>query len=167
MYPIKYDEKTVQAAIDRVYEQISPLTENTVFLVLMNGGVWFAHELFRRFHDIPLEVYYAKASSYSGKQQGELNITYMPEVDYIGKHVIVLDDICDSGHTIEAFYNYLKAQNAASISFATLIYRVGASSLSKEIHLVSGIEDASGDFFVGCGLDDNNQARNLPYIGTC
>ncbi len=47
-YPVKYSEAAVQEAIDRVYTQLSPLAENTIFLVLMNGGVGFSHEFWEK-----------------------------------------------------------------------------------------------------------------------
>ncbi len=166
-YPVKYSEAAVQEAIDRVYAQISPLAENTIFLVLMNGGVWFSHELFRRFGRENLTVYYAKVSSYEGKEQGELDITYLPQIRFAGANVIVLDDICDTGNTINCIYQYVTPHQPASIRFATLLERKGMSNLLPEIELITGIQDDSKDFFVGCGLDDNDKGRTLPYVGVC
>ncbi len=166
-YLVKYDEAAVQAAIDSVYAQLSPLAEDSIFLVLMNGGAWFSHELLRRFGRENLTVYYAKVSSYEGKEQGELDITYLPNIRFADKHVIVLDDICDTGNTINCIYHYIAKHQPASIQFATLVERVGASNLVPEVKLISGIQDHSKDFFVGCGLDDNDKGRNLPYIGVC
>ncbi len=166
-YPVKYDEAAVQAAIDSIYARLTPLAENTVFIVLMNGGAWFAHQLFERFGRENLTIYYAKVSSYEGKKQGDLDITYLPQIRYAGANVVVLDDICDTGNTINCIYNYIAPHQPSSITFATLIERVGASNLLPAIQLISGIADASKDFFVGCGLDDNDKGRNLPYVGIC
>ncbi len=165
-YPVKYDAATVQQAIDRIYAQLPPITDNTIFLVLMNGGIWFSHELIHRYGNTPLRVYYAKVSSYKGKEQGTLDITYLPELRYAGKDFIVLDDICDTGNTINSIYTYLQEKGVNSVRFVTLIDREGYQ-LQEGVELISGIHDASGDFFVGCGLDDNDLARNLPYIGIC
>ncbi len=165
-YPVKYSESAVQEAIDKVFEQLPVLTDNTIFLVLMNGAVWFAHELIKRYGTTPVKVYYAKVSSYEGKERGELEITYMPKIQFEGADVIVLDDICDSGTTVNTIYDYLLEHKAQSVRFATLVKRANAALL-PHIELTSGIHDASGDFFVGCGLDDNDNARNLPYIGIC
>ncbi len=165
-YPVKYDAQEVQQAIEQVYANLPSLTPDTIFLVLLNGGVWFAQELLRRYENEPLVVYYIKVSSYHGKEQGTLRKDYLPEIDFKGKNVIVLDDICDTGNTINAIYHYVLDAGAASVSFATLIARTGYA-LEAGVELVTGIVDDSKDFFVGCGLDDNDEARNLPYIGIC
>ena len=164
MYRVKYSRQTVAATIDRLARQIT-VHENTVFLVLMNGGAWFAHELISRLGDVLVRTEYAKVSSYAGKTRQELNITYMPEVDWQGKEVIVLDDICDSGNTTNCIYEYLQQHSPASVQFVTLLSRRGKCRLNEGVHLTAGIEDESEDFFVGCGLDDNGYARNLPYVG--
>ncbi len=165
-YPVKYDAQEVQQAVEQVYAQLPTLTPDTIFLVLLNGGIWFAQEVFRRYENTPLTVYYIKVSSYCGKEQRELRKDYLPEIDFKGKNVIVLDDICDSGNTINAIHKYVLDQGAASILFATLIARKGYR-LEEDVALIAGILDDSTDFFVGCGLDDNDAARNIPYIGTC
>lgn len=164
MYRIKYSKEAVAAAIDSLAGKIQ-VKNNTVFLVMMNGGAWFAHELVSRLGDIPVRVEYARVSSYQGKEQKELNISYMPDVDWKGKEVIILDDICDSGNTVNSVYKWLLPKEPESVRLVTLLARKGKYRLNEGLVLQCGIEDASGDFFVGCGLDDNGIARNLPYVG--
>ncbi len=166
MYPVKYSAQEVSAAIDRLAQTVV-INENTVFLVLMNGGAWFAHELIRRFGNTPVREEFAKVSSYSGQQRGNLKITYIPDVDWQDKEVIVLDDICDSGNTLNNIHAWLKDKHPQDIRFITLLARKGRYTLDEGVKLTVGIEDDSDDFFVGCGLDDNNMARNLPYVGVC
>ncbi len=165
-YPEKYSEKAVQKAIKELFGQLPELTPDTIFLVLMNGGIWFSHELLKHYGNMPVVLHYAKVTSYEGKERGKLNLDFMPAIDWKGKTVIVLDDICDTGTTVKVMHNYLKEHKAGSILFATMIERADAD-LPADIHVISAIHDASGDFFVGCGLDDNGCARNLPYIGVC
>lgn len=164
MYRVKYSQQQVSAVIDRLASQLE-IHENTVFLVLMNGGAWFAHELIARFPDIPVRIEYAKLSSYHDNRRGELLITYMPEVDWKGKEVIVLDDICDSGNTLNCVYTWLMQREPEAVRVITLLSRKGHYQLVDGLNLTSGIEDDSEDYFVGCGLDDNDKARNLPYVG--
>ncbi len=164
MYKVKYSKETVAAAIDRLAGKIK-VKDNTVFLVLMNGGVWFAHELISRFHELPVRVEYARVSSYKGKEQSVLNISYIPDIDWKGKDIIVLDDICDTGNTMNHVYVWLQEQEPESVRLVTLLSRKGRYRLNEGIELMSAIEDDSDDFFVGCGLDDNGYARNLPYVG--
>ena len=164
MYKVKYSQQQVSSVITDLAKKIH-VTENTVFLVLMNGGAWFAHELISRLNDMSVRVEYAKVSSYHGKERGQLSINYMPDVDWNGKSVVVLDDICDSGNTLNCIYEWFKQYQIADIRFVTLILRKHRMQLDKGVTLLTGIEDESDDFFVGCGLDDNSFARYLPYIG--
>lgn len=164
MYRIKYSKEQISETIDRLAAQLT-VTNNTVFLVLMNGGAWFAHELISRFGNTPIRLEYAKLSSYNGQQQGEINVVYMPNIDWAGKDVIVLDDICDSGSTLKCVHQLLEPLQPHSVKFVTLLSRKGHYNLPQGTTLIPGIEDESGDFFVGCGLDDNGLARNLPFIG--
>ena len=164
MYRIKYSQQAVATAIDRIAEKIE-VKDNTVFLVLMNGGAWFAHELIRRFADRALRIEYARVSSYKGKQQEKIAISYMPDVEWKGKDVVILDDICDSGKTANSMYLWLQDKQPESVRLVTLLSRKGRYKLQSPLRLTSCIEDDSDDFFVGCGLDDNGYARNLPYIG--
>lgn len=166
MYKIKYSQELISATIDRLASNLV-INQNTVFLVLMNGGAWFAHELISRLGSTPVRIEYAKLSSYNGQQQGQIKEIYMPQIDWADKEVIVLDDICDSGSTLKYVYDTLQPHQPKSINFITLLSRKGHYQLSEYIHLTSGIEDESGDFFVGCGLDDNGIARNLPFVGVC
>lgn len=163
-YPVKYSIQTVSDAIDRLAAYIQPDSQ-TVFLVLMNGGAWFAHQLFNRFGTLPITIEYAKLSSYKGKTRGQLSFVYAPSAEFHDKHIIVLDDICDSGTTLCAVHRWLALQQPASVRFFTLLARKGRYTLDDGMSLTVGIEDDSDDFFVGCGLDDNGRARNLPYVG--
>lgn len=166
MYPIKYDARFVQQAIKtkaRQWCEANILTKDTVFLVLMNGGVWFAAHLFDCLDEIENEVYFAKCHSYDGAHQGTLVWDYLPEVNLQGRQVVVLDDICDSGQTATAVVRYLQTMTP-NVSVMTLLSRT-TTRLPEDIPLYSCIVDDSADFFVGCGLDDNSRSRMLPYIG--
>ena len=163
-YRVKYSEQEVSAAIKRLADGIT-INEDTLILVLMNGGLWFAHELVERLHDRTVEVQYVKVSSYRGKTRTSLKLEYFPHIDWAQKRIIVVDDICDSGQTLCMMSEELKKYNPISIRFVTLLQRTHRMQLTDDIDLVSGICDESDDFFVGCGLDDNGKARYLPYIG--
>lgn len=164
MYRVKYSQELVSETIDRLASMIE-LTDNTRFLVLMNGGAWFAHKLIERLGVVPVEIEYAKVSSYEGQQRGELDIVYISKTGWEGKDIIVLDDICDSGNTTNAIYSWLQQFSPKSVKFFTLLVRKKRYQIEQGVELVAGIEDESDDFFVGCGLDDNGMARNLPYVG--
>ena len=168
-YLIKYSADTVQHAIDQKVSTLlreGVLTRDTVFIVMMNGGAWFAHQVFNRLEDATNEVYYVKAHSYHGTERGAIEWDYLPSMHLQGRQVIILDDICDSGKTADAIFDYLRglAEKPKSVSLMTLLSRA-TTRLTSDLPLYSCITDPTADFFVGCGLDDNGKGRLLPYIG--
>ncbi|MBQ7192236.1 MAG: hypothetical protein IJS00_05115 [Paludibacteraceae bacterium] len=164
-YPIKYSSATINDAIQTMAKQLVAnqiVTDQTVFIVLLNGGVWFASHLFDALGDLPNEVYYAKCHSYDGQTRKELMWDYQPQMNITGRDVVVLDDICDSGQTATAVVRALQ-QSVKSVAVVTLLKR--ETTHINDIPLYSCITDHTDDFFVGCGLDDNGRNRMLPFIG--
>ncbi len=166
MYEIKYSEQTVALAIKEMANRLKEdgvFTEDSVFLIMLGGGLWFATHLFDNWGRMNNEVYFLKGHSYNACNRQQFTWDYMPDVDFTGRHLVVLDDICDSGATVRHIYDLLR-DKAASVRFVTLLERM-PSRLPQEIKLYSCIRDDSTDFFVGCGLDDNDKGRMLPYVG--
>ena len=162
---IKYTTENIQSAIRRTAQQLvaqRTLNGNTVYIVLLNGGAWFASHFFDCLGDIPNIVYYAKCHSYEGQNRQVLVWDYIPDMQLNGKEVVVLDDICDSGQTATEVVRYLQ-QYADKVTVITLLKRT-TTCLPDDIALHSCITDDSGDFFVGCGMDDNGRCRMQPYI---
>lgn len=167
-YKVKYSEQVVRESIARMADQLRQqgvLADDVVYLVMMNGGTWFASHLFDCLGDMENEVHWIKGHSYNGQERGELKWDYLPKFNVQGKRLVVLDDICDSGATINAIYHYFQGA-AAKITFVTLLQRAN-TQVEKGIDIYSCIMDDSEDFFVGCGLDDNDTGRMLPYVGVC
>jgi hypoxanthine phosphoribosyltransferase len=166
-YRVKYTASQVAAAITKAVSSLQAegiLAQDTVYIVLMNGGTWFASHVFDRLEEPHNEVYYVKLHSYEGTNSGTIHWDYLPEMNLEGRNVVVLDDICDTGKTDTAFYQYLQTCRPSSVTFFTLLKRT-TTRLPEDIPLYACIEDNSADFFVGCGLDDNAHGRLLPYIG--
>ncbi len=165
-YKVKYTKEEVQHHIKQMVDCLVKekiLTDECVYIVMMNGGCWFAMHLFDYLGDMNNPVYFVHAHSYHGTERGALEWDYMPKMDIEGKDVVVLDDICDSGATMEAMCSYLKEERAPrSINVVTLLKR-SESTISYPLH--SCITDFTPDFFVGCGLDDNGYGRMLPFVG--
>ncbi len=166
MYRIKYSKQFVQehiaAKVKSLREQ-GVINDQSVFLVMLSGGVWFATHLFDEIPDMLNEVYFIKGHSYHGKEHGSLHWDYLPNFNLNNRQVIVLDDICDSGNTTNAIYDAL-SHMAREVVFVTLLRR-STCQLEPHIKLHACIEDDSDDFFVGCGLDDLDRARMLPFVG--
>lgn len=167
MYRIKYTESFVRERIAETAHRLQQegiLNDQVVYLVMLSGGIWFAQHLMDSLGTISNAIYYVKGHSYRGKERGEFVWDYLPQMDIQGKQVVVLDDICDSGATTNALFHYLTDAKASRIEFVTLLQRATAQ-LDNGIRVHTCIMDDSKDFFVGCGLDDNDLCRNLPYVG--
>ncbi|MBQ0136422.1 MAG: hypothetical protein KBS40_00235 [Bacteroidales bacterium] len=168
MYRIKYSKQKVAGAIRNMAKTLKEehvVNDDTVFLVMLTGGVWFATHLFDALGDMPNEVYYIKGHSYASQSREQFVWDYIPNIDLRGRNVVIIDDICDSGETIKAAYEKLSPV-AKSITAITLMRRI-PNALPQEIKLYACIDDDSTQFFVGCGLDDNGPGRLLRHIGIC
>ena len=166
-YKVKYTTAQVNEAMDKTVSRLrneGVLTSDTVYIVLMNGGTWFASHVFDRLGEPMNEVHYVKLHSYEGMSSGDIHWDYLPDMNLTDRDVVVLDDICDTGKTNKALYQHLQTRHPRSVRFLTLLKRA-TTCLPSEIRLYSCITDDSADFFVGCGLDDNGLGRLLPYVG--
>jgi len=168
MYRCKYTRLRVQWNICKMAKRLRRehiVDDNTVFMVILSGGVWFSNQLFNRLGDIPNEVYYIKGHSYEGKERGNFVWDLLPDADLSNRDVIVIDDICDSGETLKATYLELK-NRVRSIQAVTLLKRLPCPA-EVGMPVWACIEDESKDFFVGCGLDDNSHGRLIRKICIC
>ena len=130
-YRVKYTASQVAAAITKAVSSLQAegiLAQDTVYIVLMNGGTWFASHVFDRLEEPHNEVYYVKLHSYEGTNSGTIHWDYLPEMDLEGRNVVVLDDICDTGKTDTAFYQYLQTCRPSSVTFFTLLKRTSLDS---------------------------------------
>lgn len=163
-YTIKYSQEQVNVAVARLQEELqSFLEEDAIVVVVMNGGVFLSSRLLFDL-SVPVDIRYVKVTSYTGKQQGELRVEDSALGDVNGRSVVVVDDICDSGNTVNRINSLLLDRGATAVRYFTLLKR-SCATLDEGVELHSGIYDDSSDFFVGCGLDDNGVGRNLPFVG--
>lgn len=166
MTKIKYTQEFVRERIAQKTAELMEagvLNKDAVYLVVLTGGVWFAMHLFDNIPEMNNEVHFIKCHSYEGKERGEIVWDYLPNINLEGREVVILDDICDSGNTTRALANFLK-NKVTKLSVVTLLRR-SSSYVNDEVPLYSCIVDDSNDFFYGCGLDDNDAKRMLPYLG--
>ncbi|MDR0933135.1 MAG: hypothetical protein LBM70_08990 [Victivallales bacterium] len=134
-------------------------------IILMNGGICFGADLLRAIN-IPLQVDSMSVSSYSRHQStGVLNFRSTLKLDPAGRHLLIIDEVLDSGITLKRVCEQLSQSNAASLRTCVMI--------EKAISRPDGIEHAdwvgfvSPDrYLVGYGLDSDERYRNLPYIAT-
>lgn len=133
-----------------------------VFLTVLNGAFLFAAELIKKF-DGECEMSFIKVASYDGLKQSDEIFTVMgAEPSLKGRDVVVIEDIVDSGNTIETIIEILEQEEVASFKIATLFYKPKAYTKPYTVDYI-GLE-IENDFVVGFGLDYNGLGRNLTSI---
>jgi hypoxanthine phosphoribosyltransferase len=130
---------------------------------VLTGSLIFLADLVRHL-DLPLRIGLIQASSYRGAttKPGELHVA--PELlpDVRDRHVLLLDDILDTGQTLSYLVQHLLSLGVASLRVAVLLRKLGRQQIALEPDYVGfDIPDA---FVVGYGLDYNDEYRHLPYI---
>ena len=134
-----------------------------VFVGILKGCFVFMADLLRHV-DVTCTMDFMAVSSYSGtKTTGAVKINKDLQHDIKGRHVILVEDILDSGITLNYIKNYLSVREPASIKIATLLDKPARRQADiKADYACFEVPDA---FVVGYGLDYNEYYRNLPYIG--
>lgn len=156
----------VEAAIDRLAEAISDRfrDRNPLIYLVMNGGVIFAGKLLPKL-DFPLEVAYLHATRYGLKTQGTLlDWRVRPTQKIDGRHVLVLDDILDEGHTLAAIMEYLREEGAAEVRSAVLVHKLHDRKAYPGMRADYSGLDVIDRFLFGYGMDYKGYWRNAPGI---
>lgn len=133
-------------------------------VIVMKGGLVFAVDLLRHMNRA-VELECIQVSSYHGGTQssGKVDILERDMPSVRGKHVLLLDDIWDTGRTLEVLSEKMRQEGAASLRMAVLLAKKKAHAVVTPVEYV-GFE-IGDEFVVGCGLDYKGLYRNLPYIG--
>ena len=159
-------EQAIQQRIGELAEQMNKdlKDKDVVCLGILNGAFLFAADLFRRF-TIPARISFVKLASYEGtKSSGTIKELIGWNEDIKGKTVVVLEDIVDTGHTLERIMDELVMRKASEIRIATAFFKPGAYRSNISLDYV-GFE-IPNDFVVGYGLDYDGYGRNLPSVYT-
>ena len=162
-----FHEQTILRRLDELAAQITADYEGRELTVLaiLNGSIFFMADLLRRIQ-LPLRLACLSASSYHGGTESTGTVTFDPGTlpDLEGRHVLILDDILDTGLTLRAISERLRVEtNAASIRVCVLLqkHKTRPCGISADY---TGFE-ISDEFVVGYGLDYREHYRNLPFIG--
>lgn len=158
-------EEEIKAAIKEAGKKISESYNGEPILLvsILNGAFIFMADLCREI-TVPCEIAFMCAKSYySGTNStGIVNITMDLEQDITGYHVIIVEDIIDTGRTLKDVVNLLKARNPLSIKVVTLLDKPSRRLVDFQPDMsLFEIED---HFVIGYGLDCAEYYRNLPYI---
>jgi len=132
-----------------------------IMVGLLNGCFAFYSDLVRA-TPLDVECDFMRVKSYVNRKQGDIQITKDLETRIKGKHVYLVDDILDSGNTMNAVIDYLQVKKPASISIVTLITRETSPIPKEKSYHAFTIKD---EWIVGYGMDnDKGHMRNLPSI---
>lgn len=165
---ILIDSETLQKRVAELGSQISEdykNVDNLLLICILKGGVMFLADLTRHIEP-PHEIDFMAASSYgrglrstSGNVRLEMDVSTIVE----GRHVLVIEDIIDSGLTLRFVLDTLQARRPASLKLCTLLNKASRRQIDIDIDYVGfTIENK---FVFGYGLDLDERFRNLPFIG--
>jgi hypoxanthine phosphoribosyltransferase len=159
-------EEQVDKRIAELGEQISKDYEGKEIhlICILKGGVFFACELAKRI-SVPVSLDFMSVSSYGDSKESSGIVKIVKDLDeeLENKHVLIVEDIIDSGKTLNHLIPMLYSRKPADIKLCSLLSKPDRREVEVEIHYLGfEIPDA---FVVGYGLDFAQKYRNLPYIG--
>ncbi len=157
---------TIAARVRELGQEISAAypTGDLLLLGTLKGSFIFLADLVRAI-DRPLHVDFLGTSSYgSGTvSSGAVTLTYTPSVSVLGYHVLLVEDVVDSGRTLQQLIPLLRRDSPRSLEVCTLLHKRIAVPRTPSVRFVGF--DIPNDFVVGYGLDHAEAYRHLPYIG--
>ena len=159
-------EEMIQSRIEELASQVNSELEGkeVVFLGILNGAFLFAADLFRRIK-FPARISFIKLASYRGTaSQGTIKELIGWNEDISNKTIVVVEDIVDTGNTLERIVDELVIRKASEIKIAALLYKPDAYTKNIPLHYI-GFE-IPNNFVVGYGLDYDGYGRNLPSVYT-
>ena len=139
--------------------------KNPIFVGVLKGVVMFFGDFVKRV-TVPCEIDFMCISSYSGTDStGKMQVKMDVGTDIRDRHVIILEDIFDTGSSLNFVYHHLMERNPASLKIVTLLDK--PERRKPEVTLKADVTGfvIPNEFVIGYGMDYNEQYRNLPYIG--
>ena len=160
-------EEEVDARIRQIAAKISKdyAGKEIHMICVLKGGVFFTCELAKRI-TVPVSLDFMSVSSYGDdtKSSGVVKIVKDLDQPLIGKDVLIVEDIIDSGRTLSYLIDILKGRNPNSIHLCTLLDKP-ERRVKKQVKVDYTCFTIPDEFVVGYGLDYDQKYRNLPYIG--
>lgn len=164
---VVYDERQIAARVHELGEQITGAypAGDLLVLGLLKGSFIFLSDLVRQIRR-PLQVDFLVAASYGDNtfSSGNVRLLYDPETELRGKHILLVEDIVDTGKTLNRLMELLKARNPRSLEICALLHKHVAQELKHPTQFVGF--DAPNEFLVGYGLDHAENFRHIPYIAS-
>lgn len=159
-------EEKIKARVAEVARQIAADwgDKKPLLLAVLNGSFVFAADLMRGI-DAPCEIAFVRMASYQGtKSTGRVKELIGLTEDVEGRHVVVVEDIIDSGLTMKELLSILKEKHPAEVRIASLLVKPG--NLKVDLDVKHCCFEIPNDFILGYGLDYDGEGRNLKSIYT-
>lgn len=164
---IAFDEQTIATRVRELGAEITALYPEGELLVLglLKGSFVFLADLVREIKR-PLHVDFLVASSYGAGtiSSGNVQMVYDPKTELEGKHILLVEDIVDSGRTLQALMDILAERKPKSVQICALLHKHIAEHLHHPVQFVGF--DAPHEFLVGYGLDHAEDFRHVPYVAS-
>ena len=164
---VVFDADTIQGRVREMGREITDAYPDGDLLVLglLKGSFIFLGDLVREIQR-PLQIDFVVASSYGNAtvSSGEVRLVYDPETQLDGKHILLVEDIIDSGRTLNRMVDVLGSRNPKSLALCALLDKHIAPALSLQPRFLGF--DAPKEFLVGYGLDHAEDFRHLPFIAS-
>ena len=164
---VVYDEGEIASRVKELGADIGVAYPDGDLLVLglLKGSFIFLSDLVRQIRR-PLQVDFLVAASYGDNtfSSGNVRLLYDPETKLEGKHILLVEDIVDTGRTLNILVDILKARKPRSLEICALLHKHVARELKHSTKFVGF--DAPNEFLVGYGLDHAENFRHIPYIAS-
>lgn len=165
-FAVSIKEQDILQEVSRVAQEISRdlAGKNPLFLSVLNGSFMFAADLLKRI-TIPCEISFVKMASYSGTAStGAVKELIGLNEDISGRTIVIVEDIVDTGFTMQRMLEVLRTKTPAEIHIATLL--VKPDKLAVDLDIEYAAMHIPNDFIVGYGLDYDGHGRNYKDIYT-
>lgn len=157
-------KRTIQKRVKRLAKQISSDYAGTtpVIICMLKGAIYFFTDLVKNI-SIPVTIEFARLSSYkNGTTGGDMELVADIKEKIEGKHVILVEDIVDSGKTLAYFIDMLNKKNPASVKICTFLDKLTRREVDVKSEYIGF--DIDCGFVIGYGLDYAEKYRELPYL---
>jgi len=165
LFALLISERRLQARVRSIAREISKEYRGTVpvFIGVLNGSFMFLADLIREI-TVPCEVDFLKLSSYGDSKISSGNVRLLKDLNCTveGRDIIVVEDIVDSGLSMQFIRDLIERQNPRSLKVVTLLYKKGSARAAVPLEYVGFT--IGGEFVIGYGLDYAQRERNLPAI---
>ena len=159
-------EEEIKARIQELGEELTReyAGKNPIFVGVLKGVVVFYADMVRAI-TVPCQFDFMWISSYEGTESRKMVVKRDVSADMEGRHVVILEDIFDTGNSLSFVYNHLLSKNPASLRICTLLDKPERRNPGVTLQADYTGFIVPNEFVVGYGLDYNEYYRNLPYVG--